>query len=139
MNVVTARSKLNAFIEKISLWERRVEAGNLTDFPSFERYLSLCSNDERSVLISEISEHLKILAGALDGYFAPSDLHTEDMWILKTLLYDCGDLPDHDAMKPDLIELRSDEKISRWSMVQRVSEIFGAPLFQAIRNFHKWL
>lgn len=111
LNVVTARGKLNAFIEKISLWNRRVQAGNLTDFPSFEKYLSLCSNGERSVLISEISEHLGMLAGAFDGYFAPSELHTEDMWILNPFLYNCDDLSDHDTMKPDLIELRSDENL----------------------------
>ena len=55
-------------------------AGNLTDFPSFEKILSVCSSDERSVLISEISEHLGMPTGTFDGHFASSDLHTRGMF-----------------------------------------------------------
>ena len=33
VNIFEAREKLNAFKEKLSLWHRRVEVGNFSNFP----------------------------------------------------------------------------------------------------------
>ena len=108
LNIVIARGKLNAFVEKNSLWRRRVSSGN-RDFPSLEKTSPLCSSGKRSMLLSEVSQHLIMLAKAFEGYSSPGDLHTAKKWILDPFLYNINELPDDDPMKGELIELRADQ------------------------------
>ena len=85
-----------------------MSSGN-RDFPSLEKNPPLCSSEERSMLLSEVSQHLIMLAKAFEGYSSPADLHTAKKWILDPFLYKFNELPDDDPMKGELIELRADQ------------------------------
>ena len=72
INVVTACEKVKAFKLKLSLWSRRIDNGNLANFPSLDEIAnsSLLQNVK-----NEIISHLKILVDSFDGYFSAGELN----------------------------------------------------------------
>ena len=72
INEVTTCEKVKAFKLKLSLWSRRIENGNLVNFPSLDK---IANNSLLQNVKNEIISHLKILVDSFDGYFSAGELN----------------------------------------------------------------
>ena len=93
-----------------SLWTRRDERGNSSNFPSLD---STVAQDGllNSAVAPEITEHLQNLRNSFDGYFSVGELKQANKWIRDPFLLNLQDMDDDDQLKEDLIELRSNQAI----------------------------
>ena len=78
LNILTLRGEVNAFLEEISLWRWRVNRSNFRDFPLLEKTLPSCSSEEQSMLVSQVSQHVAMLAKAFDGFSSLRDRNTAE-------------------------------------------------------------
>ena len=73
INILKCYEKLNAFKEKLFLWRRQMERGNISNFLSLEKMV-----DDNGSIFHTVREkfvaHLEMLSEWFDGYFAAGDL-----------------------------------------------------------------
>ena len=103
INILKCCEKLNAFKEKLFLWRRRVERGNLSNFPSLEKMV----DDNGSIFPTvpeEIVAHLEMLSESFDGYFAAGDLKISEEWIVNPYSYNLRKMSDVHELKEDLLD-----------------------------------
>ena len=108
INVVTACEKVKAFKLKLSLWSRRIENGNLANFPSLDE---IANNSLLQNVKNEIISHLKILVDSFDGYFSAGELNYYQHWIINPFLFDLTKVSDDDNLKENLIEMKSCQEL----------------------------
>ena len=107
MNMVKASEKLKSFIAKLPLWSRRVQSGNLANFPFLDEILveggaSLLENVQL-----EIVADMKTLSASFNNYFSPSELNVMETWIkIDPFKFNVDTLPDDESYKEDLIDLK---------------------------------
>ena len=106
MNMVKASEKLKSFIAKLPLWSRRVQSGNLANFPFLDEILveggaSLLENVQL-----EIVAHMKTLSASFNNYFSPGELNVMETWIIDPFKFNVDTLPDDESYKEDLIDLK---------------------------------
>ena len=77
VNILKCREIINALKKKLNLWCRRVERGNLSNFPLLEE---VTDEDECFVpsVREEIMNHLEILSKSFDGYFKIGELEISE-------------------------------------------------------------
>ena len=108
INVVTACEKVKAFKLKLSLWSRRIDNGNLANFPSLDE---IANNSLLQNVKNEIISHLKILVDSFDGYFSAGELNYYQRWIINPFLFDLTKMSDDDNLKENLIEMKSCQEL----------------------------
>ena len=107
VNILKCREIINAFKKKLNLWCRRVEGGNLSNFPLLEEV-----TDEDECLVpsvrEEIMNHLEILSKSFDGYFKIGELEISEEWIINPYSFNLNHMSDDELLKDELIELCND-------------------------------
>lgn len=113
VTVMDATERLQAFLNKLPLFQRRLEKSNLANFPLLDEVV--ISGAEGSTegslpdnIKGEISEHLSTLQRSFDGYFC-QEIARKDLWIRNPFLCDLDNIDDSDLAKDDLIDLRTRE------------------------------
>ncbi|XP_059097468.1 protein FAM200C-like [Tigriopus californicus] len=83
VDIIQARGKVVAFTRKLPIWCRRVESGNLANFPNLDNILT---KDDTN------------------------DLCMESVWIQNPFSFDVSRLSDNDLAKDDFIEFQEDPR-----------------------------
>ena len=136
MNMVKAFEKLKSFIAKLPLWSRRVQSGNLANFPFLNEILveggaSLLENVQL-----EIVAHMKTLSTSFNNYFSPGELNVMETWIIDPFKFNVDTLPDDESYKEDLIDLKESRNMK---MEFRNMKIFGVYNWKHIQSWLKKL
>ena len=109
MDIIQARGKVVAFTRKLQSWSRRVESGNLANFPILDNILI---GDDKTLpvgIVQEIKDHLEVLRTNFEGYFPDiDDLSMESVWIQNPFSFDISRLSDNDSAKEDFIDFQED-------------------------------
>ena len=113
VTVMDATERLQAFLNKLPLFQRRLEKSNLANFPLLDEVVISAAegSTEGSLpdnIKGEISEHLSTLQRSFDGYFC-QEIARKDLWIRNPFLCDLDNIDDSDLAKDDLIDLRTRE------------------------------
>lgn len=108
VTIMDASEKINAFVNKISLWKRRLQSENLANFPTLEQELSKNNIALASSIKTQICEHLDALENSFGNYFDSTFLKSE-IWLRNPFLVDLNTIDDSDLVKEELIDLRSKE------------------------------
>ena len=113
MDIIQARGKVVAFMRKLPIWCRRVESGNLANFPNLDNIL--IKEGSSKILpvdiLQEVKNHLEILSTNFEGYFSDtSDLCMYSVWIQNPFSFDLSRLSDNDLAKDDFIEFQEDPR-----------------------------
>uniref|UniRef100_UPI0035900B4B protein FAM200C-like n=1 Tax=Myxine glutinosa TaxID=7769 RepID=UPI0035900B4B len=113
VDIIQARGKFVAFTKKLPIWSRRVESGNMANFPILGDIL-LDGEDEKALpgeILQEVKDHLKVLSTNFEGYFSDiDDLSTESVWIHNPFSFYISTISDNDLVKDDLIEFQEDQR-----------------------------
>ena len=112
VTIMDSAEKLKAFLLKLSLWKRRLQAGTYANFPMLEDLiLKDETKKECEIFISmkkEFCSHLDTLQTFFQGYFNLDSLKSE-AWIRNPFLIDLSGINDEDPNKEELIDLRASE------------------------------
>ncbi|XP_076325489.1 protein FAM200C-like [Tachypleus tridentatus] len=104
------KREIGCIQRKLVLWIKRVNLGNLANFPCLEETVT-----ENSTLhpdfVAKVLEHMQMLRTSFEGYFSCGELQTYDNWILNPFMQN---LEDVSGIKEDLIDLRHNREI-KWS------------------------
>ncbi|KAI6656166.1 hypothetical protein LOD99_1510 [Oopsacas minuta] len=112
--IMDVAERLQALLDKLGLWKRRLEGGNYVNFSMLEEVL-LHDGVERNKPLSaslqiEMCEHLDTLQNSFTGYFSSRDLKVE-IWIRNHFSTDVNSIDDSDLAKDDIIDLRTKEML----------------------------
>jgi hypothetical protein len=114
VTILDASERLQAFLQKLPLWRRRVEAGNFANFPMLEEMLLQDDRAKDRGLSNSMREavckHLSTLQTSFEGYFSPSEQKIET-WIRNPFVIDINCVSDDDFAKDDLIDLRTKQML----------------------------
>ncbi|KAK4311012.1 hypothetical protein Pmani_017467 [Petrolisthes manimaculis] len=66
MNMITAREKLSSFTQKLPIWIKRIEKGNVANFPSLDE---AAGADEELPILTEMKDHLQELIKSFQDIF----------------------------------------------------------------------
>ena len=128
VTVMEASKKIKGFHDKLSLWKKRLETENYSNFSMFEEMLldirtGICQPLSISLRIN-MCRHLEALQSFFKSYcFATEDLKNKS-WIHNPFLAELKSISDQDLAKDELIELKAMESI-RMSFNSKVLAIFG--------------
>ena len=78
-NIIEARETLSAFLEKLKIWNRRVENSNFANFSSLE---GIILENEKNSISPDIVMHLEKLSESFDAYFSAGDITEVQRWII---------------------------------------------------------
>ena len=106
INMVKASEKLKSFIAKLPLWSRRVQSGNLANFPFLDEILVEGGANLLENVQLEIVAHMKTLSASFNNYFSPGELNVMETWIIDPFKFNVDTLPDDKSYKEDLIDLK---------------------------------
>ena len=143
VTIMDSAEKLKAFLLKLSLLKRGLQAGNYANFPMLEDLiLKDETKKECEIFISmkkEFCSHLDTLQTSFQGYFNLDSLKSE-AWIRNPFLIDLNGINDEHPNK-ELIDLRASELLKIefnaktleefWSFQQQSYQSLGK---QAIRS-----
>ena len=107
-----ASEKIKGFHDKLSLWKRRLEVENYSNFSMFEKLL-LQKEEIRKPLPNDLClyEHLVAVQNSFKGYcLAIVDLKNT-AWIRYPFLVEMGSVCGEDLAEDKLIELRAMESL----------------------------
>jgi hypothetical protein len=106
-----ATEKLQAFLAKVPIWKKRVEADILANFQILEEVLyqdeAEIQNSLSLSLTKEICEHLETLQNSFKSYFYPDGGVKVEPWIRNPFLSDIKCIEDVDLAKGELVDLRT--------------------------------
>ena len=110
VTIMDASEILQAFLAKLPIWKKRVEANVLANFPMLEEVLYQdgveIQNSVSTFLKRDICEHLETLQNSFKGYFYLDGMKVEP-WIHNPFLSDINCIEDVDIAKDELIDLRT--------------------------------
>uniref|UniRef100_A0A7M4F4W3 Zinc finger BED-type containing 5 n=1 Tax=Crocodylus porosus TaxID=8502 RepID=A0A7M4F4W3_CROPO len=110
VTIMDATEKLQAFLAKLLIWKKRVEANILANFQILEEVLYQNGAEiQNSLSISlkrEICEHLETLQNSFKSYFYLDGIKVEP-WIRNLFLPDINCIEDVNLAKDELIDLRT--------------------------------
>ena len=111
MDIIQARGKLVAFTRKLPIWSRRVESGNLANFPILDDILIGDGKTLSAEIFKEVKNHLEVLSTNFEGYFSViDDLSMESVWIQNPFSFDISTMSDNDSAKDDFIDFQEDPR-----------------------------
>lgn len=99
-NFITITGKLKAFRDKLMLWMKQIDLGNMEVFPGVN------SLHNKNTIVEKIKETLKNLSIAFDKYFPSLDI-LEHEWVVNPFMFK-EDASLTLTEKESLIELRND-------------------------------
>ena len=111
MDIIQAKGKVVAFMAKLPIWSRRVESGNLANFPILDDILREDGKILPADILQDVKSHLKVLCSNFDGYFPDiNNIGMEYAWIMHPFSFDISTMSDNDAVKDDLIDFQTDPR-----------------------------
>ncbi|XP_068209156.1 protein FAM200C-like [Palaemon carinicauda] len=111
VDIIQAKGKVVAFTRKLHIWCRRVESGNLANFPNLDNILTKDGKTLPVEILQEVKNHLEILSTNFEGYFSDTnDLCMESVWIQNPFSFDVSRLSDNDIAKDDFTEFQEDPR-----------------------------
>jgi len=111
VDIIQARGKLVAFTRKLPIWSRRVESGNLANFPILDNILIESGKTMPVEIYQEVKNHLEVLSTNFEGYFSDiDDLGMESVWIQNPFSFDILRLRDSDSAIDDFIDFQEDPR-----------------------------
>ncbi|XP_028966643.1 protein ZBED8-like [Galendromus occidentalis] len=125
-NMLIAKQKLKAFVTRLIVWRRRVEYGNLTNFPSLQKVCAEEGDTSSTVIVPEVAAHLDSLSQSFHGYFAPGDLEIGEEWILNPFSFDMERFSDDETLEDELIELRVDRALAMEIKIKSLEEFWSS-------------
>ena len=111
MNMVKTSEKLKSFISKLPLWSRRLQGGNLANFPFLDEMVVKGSAGLQENVQLEIVAHMKSLSASFDNYFFSGELNVMTSQIIDPFKFNVDKLPDDEIYKEDLIDLKKSRNI----------------------------
>ena len=111
MNMVKAFEKLKSFICKVSLWSRRLQDGNLANFPFLDKIVVEGGASPQGNVQLEIVVHMESLSASFDNYFSPGQLNVMEKWIIDPFKFNVYKLPDDESYKEDLTDLKESQNM----------------------------
>lgn len=133
VTVMDATEKLQAFLNKLPLFQRRLEKSNFANFPLLDEVVVAAAAEGRAEgtlpdnIKEEISEHLSTLQRSFDGYFC-QEIARKDLWIRNPFLCELDNIDDSDLAKDDLIDLRTREILRSVFNCNTLIEFWSAQL-----------
>ena len=115
VTVMEASKKIKGFHDKLSLWKKRLETENYSNFLMFKEMLfdirtGICQLLPIFLRI-DMCRHLEALQNFFKRYcFATEDLKNKS-WFRNPFLAELKSISDHDLAKDELIELKAMESI----------------------------
>ena len=106
-NIITAREKLSAFTEKLTIWISRVQNGNFANFPLLD---DIVLENEKIKISSEVVKYLKRLSKSFHEDFSTGDIEKVQRWILDPFIFNLDSMGDENLLKDELIELRANSQ-----------------------------
>lgn len=147
MTAMDAGEMLNAFLEKLPLWKRRLEKNNFSNFPTLGTLLLEYEATEESLshdIKEHVANHLTALQKSFDNYFMSSSPKPA-AWIRNPFIVDMSSVDDDDMAKDDLIDMRAKEMIQHefqtknlgdfWCSMMEVYPILAKQALQSIIPF----
>ncbi len=111
VDIIQARGKVVAFTRKLPIWSRRVESGNLANFPILDNILIGDGKKLSVEIIQEVKNHLEVLSTNFECYFSDiDDLTMESSWIQNPFSFDISRMSDNDLSKDDFIEFQENPR-----------------------------
>ena len=111
-DVFEAGSKIEAFKQKLKLWQRKVSICDFSDFESLNNFLQTCkweikTTNLESTITSTVHEHLEVLQQNFGVYFPEDNYLSMNslLWIVQPFINEDFDL---EYLTNKLIELRCD-------------------------------
>ena len=68
MNMITAREKIAAFTNKLSIWRNCIVCRNFANFPNFNEHFN-SKNLLQEGIVTDMKKHLQMLSQSIYGYF----------------------------------------------------------------------
>ena len=109
MTIIEAQEKIKGFHDKLSLWKRRVENGNLANFILLDEVI-LENGVEKAVpssLQNEISQHLSELQVHMKEVCLSEEDAGKFEWVRFPFLCEINSMRDENPLKDELIELKA--------------------------------
>ena len=97
---------MKSFIGKLPLWSRRLQGGNLVNFPFLDEIVVEGGASLQGNVQLEIVAHIESLSASFDNYFSPDELNVMESWIINQFKFNVDKLPDDESYKEDLIDLK---------------------------------
>ncbi|OAF71584.1 hypothetical protein A3Q56_00644 [Intoshia linei] len=98
MNVILAYEKLNAFKDKISLWEDNIRHENVSRFSSLDETMKESKLFNKIVKLAVLT-HLSSLSISFENFLPGGNLKTCDFWIRDPFLFKLNHLTDDTLME----------------------------------------
>lgn len=104
MNCVVAQEKVQALRQKLALWQRRIEVGNLANFPLLDTELQQKEVGLPQELRDQIEHHLRELDETFKSYFGDKQ---HDWTVVDPFRVELDTVADDDEGKDELIDLQN--------------------------------
>ena len=102
---VNAYEKLVAFKDKLLLWIKHIEKGNLVNFLWLNE--AVIGNNAVQFNCLEIVRHLYMFSTSFEGYFSSRELQSVDSWIRNPFLFKLKAMDNESDLVDELIDLKN--------------------------------
>ena len=110
MNMITAREKIAAFTNKLSIWKNRIGCGNFENFPDFDEIFNFKDLLQEGV-VTDMKEHLQMLSQSFQKYFHHGEVSVSQAWIQDPFLLNIDFMDVNNKIKEGLVEMKASNKI----------------------------
>lgn len=105
-NILIAQDKVASFVRKLELYQRRVQAGDVSMFTQLSEQLVNIEKD-KITFENSVVQHLSAVIDSVKHYFPDMDNRHSNSWILRPFTSDANIIKDEDvAAKVEFLELR---------------------------------
>ena len=84
VNILSAQDKVASFLSKLQLYQRRVQADDVSMFSQLTTLLE--GTEEKRPFAGDIMQHLHSTEESIIGYFADLERREKNTWIVRTFL-----------------------------------------------------
>ena len=78
--MITAREKIAAFTNKLSIWRNLIGCGNFANFPNFDE-ISNSKDLLEEGIVTDMKEHLQMLSLSFQVYFHHGEISVSQGWM----------------------------------------------------------
>jgi len=145
--IFETEQKIETFKKKLSIWRKKIQAGNTSMFPTYTDFLDTVGDKEYvHTLEHKISEHLLQMETYFERYFPSSKRsYTQFPWIVSPFTVEIAVLNLDSLLEEELIELSCDkgmenlfssvDLLSFWSTVSSNYTNIGSAAMRAFLPF----
>ena len=109
MNIITAREKIAAFTNKLSIWRNCIGCGNFENVPDFDE-ISNSKDLLQEGIVTDMKKHLQILCQSFLGYFHHGEVSVSQGWMQDPFLFNIDFMDVNKNIKERLVEMKASNK-----------------------------